>query len=540
MSRRLREEDEEVEKLSVHDRQRYGTVLNLDINEYENRTKEEDQQIKYHEKELLTKGTRNFLSLLSSGSFSRRPDVKLSVDLKSDKKGDLIREIPFHGILNVETFGIRLPEHPRDKIYNNLKNATFQNFINENCYIYTNVNMYIYVNPLIMKYLIDFDKNEIYNFIPFIPQNVLDTRLIDHSSSVGRASSNRVKELNDNLEILKKIYRDEDKNLRNRLEEVNDRIYELKKDLIEAKDQLRSRERSRSSHINYSAVIREIELEIEGIEEEISYYKEEEYRVGRQISNIRIKIVKDEEQILKEIDEIKKSVTIDYDKPYSIIFPVGEIPLCDKMDRPYDRIYYLHIFTDGSLDGRNNQASSAYIPLFNKVAAGRIDNKISPGDTFRCELFAILLGLKLFDKYVNKRILSNIFSGKEDEKSYLIPRIFTDNMFCVIIIKKCMKYSISQVMEYGRKVGREILSCNTHDLSRTTIGLDGEEKLAKNYKRYLEDNVDLLNEIVQYNFSLEHIKSHSGNFGNSVADMFANYARTRGIMNNFSIYDLNY
>jgi len=384
----------------------------------------------------------------------------------------------------------------------NLRRAEFYKLIQDTCFRNLNINMYIYVNPIVVKYLVDFDRNHSYNFIRYRFQSRIDRELLDQDLKVNPNPSinETIQSVLNELNVLKANY----ERVKNNLNIPLRRLMQEKENLptnITKNDPrfLRNREQI-------------LKIEIDLLNEEDEY-------------------IKNKNALEEKLERVKRTTSFNLNEPHSIIFTVGEVPSCDKYNQEFNSVNYLHMYTDGSLD--NISASSAvYIPLVNRVVTGKIRRKEIYQDTFRCELYAILLALKWFDKnIINNSKVPNIFYTEYDySKGYkrpfnniLIPRIFTDNYFCIFILTKCVRSSIATLLEKGEFN----LSCEANDLRAIEISTTGADVLRNNYIKYLTDNVDLISEIVKYNFNLVHVKSHTGVFGNSVADMFAGYARLK-------------
>lgn len=450
---------------------------------------------------IVRDGTDDFLTLAKSltelTNFTPIVDLPSYIVREKQHKNVIIRAISDY-IAPPRRFYFTKDENLN--LSENFRRAEFHKLIEDTCFRNLNINMYLYVNPIVVKYLVEFDRNHSYNFIRYRPQTKIDRELLEQDLKIKPipAIDETIQSVSRELEILKANY-----------ERVKNNLNIPLRKLIQKKENLpASIRRDDPLFIRYQEQILKIEFDL--------LKEEDEYR-------------KNKNALEEKLERVRLSHSFDYNEPHSIIFTVGQVPSCDKYDQEFNSVNYLHIYTDGSLD--NISASSAvYIPLVNRVVAGKIQRKEIYHDTFRCELYAILLALKWFDNNItNNSKVPNIFYTKyEYSRGYrrayndvLIPRIYTDNYFCIFILNKCIRSSIKTLLEKGESV----LFCEPNDLRSIEISTTGADVLRNNYTKYLMDNVDLISEIVKYNFNLVHVKSHTGVFGNSVADMFAGYAR---------------
>lgn len=491
----------------------HGTILGYEEKDFHQISSDEREELRERRKENLKEATEGFRRMLLHLERVKQeaPFNLFSQDTISEHdQNRTIREIGRY--LNPARFlySERVENNPDNAsdLIEEMKDAKYLDFVDDNCFEYIKVNMYLYVNPLIIKFLIDFDQNPIFKFEPFKPQDTIDQELLDSSKFPTQFDANRpLIELQRRKEILTSEHL-----------KVIDKLTSEVKQLL---DQERTPETQKQL----------LDLDLRIVQEKRSYL-------------IRLEAIK------RNIELNRRTFSFDYRRPYSIIADVGSVPNCDHHTglRSFDVISYLNFYTDGSVkqDNRTSiveSASSVFIPLVNRVIGARIDHNEMIPSTFRSELFAILLALQWFQRNIAEQpdVYQSFFNTPiplEEEDFLLLPRILTDNYFCIFILNKCLYRNLLNFIGDDSSV-KKILFCEEEDLEQLELAQIFRKDLRDNYHNYLYNNLEILTEIVRYRFTLQLVKSHTGIFGNSVADMFAKYIRMEKNFKTYDVYEFN-
>jgi len=508
-----------------------GEILSLDEKDFPNIDNEGRFEFDQRRRMLLKEAFYEFLDYTESLSNIPRqsPYVNLSYRFSNIKnQNEIVQGITDYlkppKKLYLQDYTNKRTNIQRD--IQRMKDAKYFDFIEKNCFIYEDVKQYIYVNPIITKFLVEIENFPKSYFVNFKSQRTIDDKLYIQGSSAVTTDFRDLTMLQNQVDELKN---DMTKSITN----ANERL----KSLIEEKQIITQKFHKSSKIMNDSdiALINNLTRQIFQLDNQI--------RNDKMFFNTRIS------KIEEMIQNAKNDEVFNYNTPHSVLWGVGQIPLCDKNPvglRDFDIIYYIDFYTDGSAKVNEKQrnifesASAVYIPLVNKTIVSKIDHLTPELSSFRSELYAILIALRWFNMhfYSGDNTSSPLFNLANE---YLtIPRILTDNYFCVFILNKCLNKTISEKLINGEDFNPdEILLCDDNEIYfDITLG-KSKELFRNNYQGYLYDNLEIISEIVQYRFTLEFVRGHKSNFGNSVADMFAKYTRINKNFRNFEVFEFN-